>query len=458
MCSNDDRESIVAVLERYEAAAAQLAGVGFEALTTGELLAVAERLERVSRRHAAIGHELINRLDRFALCEELGGTLADGLADRLRISGVEARRRIGEAADLGTRVALSGEVLAPRLQASAAAARAGLIGAEHVRVIRRFLAGLPGWVDPATRERAQVRLAELSTQFRPDQVNRAAAVLANLINPDGDFCDEDRARRRSVLIGAQGPDGMSPMRGWLTPELRAGLEAVLAKWAAPGMCNPTDQTATTDGQPDEQARQHDARSSAQRNHDALTAMVRTLLCSGQLGSHRGLPVSIIVTARLTDLETQTGVGVTGGGSVLPMGDVIRLARHAHHYLAIFDGRGRPLWLGHTKRLASADQRIVLHAFDRGCSFPGCHAPGYLSEVHHVQDWAAGGRTDIDELTFACKAHNLLIQTSGWTTRKRADGRTQWIPPPHLDRGQPRTNTFHHPEELLREDDHDDDVG
>ncbi|WP_431739709.1 hypothetical protein, partial [Mycobacterium mantenii] len=26
--------------------------------------------------------------------------------------------------------------------------------------------------------------------------------------------------------------------------------------------------------------------------------------------------------------------------------------------------------------------------------------------------------------------------------------TQWIPPPHLDRGQPRTNTFHHPEKLL----------
>ncbi|WP_438502189.1 hypothetical protein, partial [Mycobacterium arosiense] len=33
---------------------------------------------------------------------------------------------------------------------------------------------------------------------------------------------------------------------------------------------------------------------------------------------------------------------------------------------------------------------------------------------------------------------------------------QWIPPPHLDRGQPRTNTFHHPEKLLGSDrdDHD----
>jgi hypothetical protein len=30
------------------------------------------------------------------------------------------------------------------------------------------------------------------------------------------------------------------------------------------------------------------------------------------------------------------------------------------------------------------------------------------------------------------------------------------PPPHLDHGQPRTNTFHHPEKLLAEDTEDDD--
>jgi hypothetical protein len=28
--------------------------------------------------------------------------------------------------------------------------------------------------------------------------------------------------------------------------------------------------------------------------------------------------------------------------------------------------------------------------------------------------------------------------------------------PHLDRGQPRTNTYHHPEKLLRDGDDDED--
>jgi hypothetical protein len=324
-------------------------------LTGRDCLVLLEGIEVVSRQLPAVQHELITELDALAGPAELGGTLVHALADRLRISRAEARRRIGEAGDLGSRVAMTGEVLAPRLAATAAGQRAGVIGGEHVRVIRGFVAGLPGWVDGPTRDRAEARLAELSAQFRPEQVRRAAGVLGAVINPDGTFSEQDRARRRGLLIGPQDADGMSAVRGWLTPELRAGLEAVLAKWAAPGMCNPADETATIDGEPGEDARRQDARSSAQRNHDALNAMTRALLCSGQLGSHRGLPVSIIVTARLNDLEANTGVGVTGGGSVLPISDVIRLARHARHYLTLFDDAGRPLWLGDAKRLASADQ-------------------------------------------------------------------------------------------------------
>ena len=39
------------------------------------------------------------------------------------------------------------------------------------------------------------------------------------------------------------------------------------------------------------------------------------------------------------------------------------------------------------------------------------------------------------------------------TRKRKDGRTEWIPPPHLDTGQTRVNDYHHPQNyLLPEDD------
>jgi hypothetical protein len=95
---------------------------------------------------------------------------------------------------------------------------------------------------------------------------------------------------------------------------------------------------------------------------------------------------------------------------------------------------------------------MLYAKDRGCTKPGCDAPAYHSQVHHVHGWTATYRTDVNELTLACGRDNRLVEKGGFTTCKNAHGDTQWIPPPHLDHGQPRTNTFHHPEKLLAPDD------
>ena len=248
---------------------------------------------------------------------------------------------------------------------------------------------------------------------------------------------------------------MSQLRGWLTPELRATLEAVWAKLAAPGMCNPATETPCVDGPPTQEAIDTDTRSSAQRQHDGLLAGLRALLASGEPGQHNGLPASIVVTTTLGELEAAAGRGLTGGGSMLPMSDVIRLARHARHYLAIF-GQGKALALYHTKRLASPAQRIVLYAKDRGCSAPGCTVPGYYSEVHHVIGYTQCRCTDVNNLTFGCGTQHGIIQPGKWSTRKNARGDTEWIPPPHLDRGQPRTNTYWHPEKLLRDGDDDED--
>ena len=160
---------------------------------------------------------------------------------------------------------------------------------------------------------------------------------------------------------------------------------------------------------------------------------------------------------LDQVEHGSGVAVTGGGTLVPMRDALRMARHAHHYLVVIDDAGRPLYLGRGKRIASPDQRIVLHATDRGCTFPGCPQPGYHCQTHHaVTDWAAGGHTNIDQLTFVCDIHHALAGPTDldWHTTKTTNtnphpGRTYWIPPPHIDpTRRPRINHFHHPGEHL----------
>jgi hypothetical protein len=90
-------------------------------------------------------------------------------------------------------------------------------------------------------------------------------------------------------------------------------------------------------------------------------------------------------------------------------------------------------------------------------------PGYQREVHHVEDWATTRCCDVNTLTLACGSDHPLVESAGWTTRKRKDGTTEWDSRRRTPRkredgqdyGQPRTNIFHHPDKLLADQDDDD---
>ncbi|OBF93845.1 maturase, partial [Mycobacterium sp. 852002-51163_SCH5372311] len=314
----------------------------------------------------------------------LGGPPHQVIADWLRISPTEARRRIHDVTQLSPRSTLTGQQLPPELPATAVAWRQGVLDGQHLRVIQTFIHDLPQDTPVAIAEHAEKLLAQHAGELRPDQLHKAAHRAAVLINPDGKFSDQDRARQRGFTFSPQRRDGMSLAKLVATPELRANLEAWFARFAAPGMCNPEDQTPCVHGPPSDEAAAKDLRSHAQRHHDALNALVRGHLGDPKLGTHNGLPLTVVASTTLRELTAGAGHAVTGGGTLLPIADLIRMAAHAHHYLAVFDDHtNRPLYLGRTRRIASPDQRVVLYATDRGCTHPGCDAPGYYSEVHHT---------------------------------------------------------------------------
>src|SRR5262249_26793248 len=159
-------------------------------------------------------------------------------------------------------------------------------------------AHVPAEVDLPTRESADADLADKASRYRPDELAKYAQRIMDWLNPDGEYSDQERARKRSITIGKQEYDGMSRISSYPTPEARAPFDPVLAKLAAPGACTPDDETPVIDITPDQAAVQRDTRSQAQRNHDGLLAALRGLLASGNLGQHNGLPVSIIVTTTL----------------------------------------------------------------------------------------------------------------------------------------------------------------
>lgn len=445
MFSND----IDGPLGQIDAAIDVLESVDLSGLSAGDLVRLAGRCERLVRRQSVLRGDISLEVGRRDV-SELGGAPHKVLADWLRISPAEARRRAAMVEPLTPRTALTGEPLPPRQPATARAWREGALDVEHVRAIQRFLAELPVAVPRADREDAEAFLAEHARNLRPDQLARLAEQLALALNPDGTFSDADRALRRGFTWSRQDASGMSTGRLVATPALRAELDAWLAKFAAPGVCNPSDPQPAVDDQPSQDQIDADRRTHAQRQHDALSALVRSQLGNPKLGTHRGLPVTVIVSASLQDLQDKSGIGMTAGGTVLPINDVIRMASHSYLYLTVFDEKsGRPLWLGRSKRIATADQRVVLHDMDRGCTFPGCTVPGYGCQVHHANtDWADGGVTDIDDLALACGPHNRLVKRGGWTTRKHRDGTVEWLPPPNLPLVG-GVNSYHRTDRLIR---------
>lgn len=438
-----DLDEVAARQARLATAVAELAEVAFDQLPAEVLDTLLCSLESASRTLATAGFDAVNGLR--ADWPAQAGRLRDHLANLLHISASEAGTRIASAADLHAE--------SPTLPETAAAARHGLIGAEHVRVIRDTIAKLPDTATAAERARFDLELTGVAVAERPEELRRQAALLlAEFDATHGDPVSRERSRkaRREFVLGPQDPDGMSRGRFCVSPEGRAYLEILFAKLARPGMCNAADPLPTVDGDPDPGAAAADLRTTGQRQHDALIAALRALLASGQLGQHRGLPVTAIVTMTLEDLERASGLAMTGGGSFVPMETAIRMAAHAHHYLYLYDHTsGRPLYLGRSKRLASADQRIVLHAIDGGCTMPGCDQPGYHSDVHHLIEWTPEGTTDIDRLTLVCENdhQNAGPSDEQWQARRRYDeetlGQTLWYPPKSVDPSrQPKANRHH----------------
>jgi hypothetical protein len=450
-----------AVLEQVEgdlavidAALTRIRESSTDLLDPAARLEVAVRVETIARVVGGLSYRVIGEI-----VDPVDGPGPRGvkakLARVLRVNRSEVDRRAKLAARIRPRRQVSGPALPPELPRLADAMAQGLVGEDHISAVVKALDGLPGWVSGPNRGWAEKKLVRHARRQDPGFVTAVGRAIADTLNPDGVFEEKDRAARRTVTLSRQGADGMSRISGFLTPAARAALEAVGAA-VRPGHHVPNSDQTVVDAQAD-------SRTAGQRLHDALEWGLSAGIASGALGTHRGLPVTVIARTTVQDLEQAVHAMVdpavpmppparTGGGSSLPMRDLITAAAGSIHYLAVFDQHSdRPLYLGRSKRIASADLRIVCHARDGGCTRPGCTVAGYHAEVHHAPGWAAGGTTDADTAFFACGPDNQAEAHGDYTTHVTDTGRLAWSD----GTGPPHINHLHHPHELLTDNDEDD---
>jgi hypothetical protein len=101
--------------------------------------------------------------------------------------------------------------------------------------------------------------------------------------------------------------------------------------------------------------------------------------------------------------------------------------------------GRTIDVGRKTRTISAALRRALQSRDHGCAFPGCSQRHHV-DAHHIEHWADGGETNLDNCILLCRFHHMLLHRGRFAVRRAHRGfnwfRADGSPIPNAPR-QPR---------------------
>jgi hypothetical protein len=95
---------------------------------------------------------------------------------------------------------------------------------------------------------------------------------------------------------------------------------------------------------------------------------------------------------------------------------------------VTDELGHLVDYGRTTYEPPTDLAQFVIARDRTCRAPGCERPAAQSDLHHVQWWSRGGRTNAANLVPACERIHYGIHRGGWNLTREQDGTTIWTSP------------------------------
>jgi Domain of unknown function (DUF222)/HNH endonuclease len=308
--------------------------------------------------------------------------------------------------------------------------RVGLdLGAARERVrVARALGALPQLAAALERGelsyskvRALTRVATPETETRLLAVGRAgtAAHVERIVRGwrrvDRQVEAQEAAARhrgRSLQVYPD-EDGMLVVRGRLEPEVGAVLIRALeaAREALYARARATAEAGAGVDPP----------THGQQQADALALVAETALAHGLdpgAGSERYQVVVHVDAAVLADPD-QPGQSALADGVRVSAETSRRLACDATRVVMHHAGDGPVLDVGRRTRAIPPALRRALQARDRGCRFPGCgvrHAQG-----HHLQHWANGGPTRLDNLALLCRLHHGAVHEEGYQVERDTDG-------------------------------------
>jgi hypothetical protein len=326
----------------------------------------------------------------------------------------------------------TGEALPAELPALREALLAGDVGVDGISAVvaafRGCRAGRTGVLAADEELAAAARGAgvDAAPPASADELRAVASVWAVYLDQDGFEPDDARAmRKRGFTVGRRTEDGLVPVRGNLLPEVAAqlqlGFDSVLnprvAAAATSGPCfdGGRDQDRDRRNEPVEAAA--DQRTSAQKQHDALAALLTAAAASGDLPMLGGAAPTLTVSVREEDLATGRGFAhLPGDDAPVPIAVARQIACAGSVQRVVLGANGRITSIVTLDRVFNHHQRRAITLRDGGCVIPGCHVRPQWCEIHHVEEHSRGGPTHTDNGVLLCWFHHRTIDTGGWEIR------------------------------------------
>ncbi len=285
------------------------------------------------------------------------------------------------------------------LSATCEALASGEVPADHARLIAR--ASSEGPID----EEELVEAAKVQTY---DELAKTVKRQQHELSGDGGQSIHDRRKqKRSARLFQNGDTGMYVLNAEFDPVTGSHIAGVLAHkekelWRAE----------------DPKAR----RTHAQRSADALAELV----LHPERGKAAG--VALVLVADYDAAQRELVNARVCDGTPLPAKELVKLAREADIFPAVFNARTQDLWLGRRRRCASDAQRVALMVRDKACV--GCGSDANRSFAHHIQHWRNDGKTDYPNLVLVCNdCHHDIHDSNHQVEHHPRTGRHSIAPPP-----------------------------
>jgi hypothetical protein len=146
-----------------------------------------------------------------------------------------------------------------------------------------------------------------------------------------------------------------------------------------------------------------------RQADAFVNLVNGYL-SGETGTSND---NYLVTIHVDE----SALAGNEGRAAVPIESVKRHCCDGQAVVITETSDGEPLGIGRKSRIVPAAVERAVRARDHNCcTFPGCSNSRFL-HCHHVEHWAHGGETSLDNLLLLCTKHHTLVHEGGFAIRR-----------------------------------------